>query len=145
MVVKGKKIGAKFESNIISSLRDLGYFIYRKGVSTKGIDVLAFKENIVIQLELKSLSKLINSNFNSSLKQYLENRSYVIDFYDRFAKYHNINMQYFLIIYDRFNNKFVVVNGRDIVVEHDLENKNIIYNFSKLYNRLICDEFKFII
>ncbi len=36
-----KRMGSKFEAVVRESLANLGYFTYVKGVSTKGIDILA--------------------------------------------------------------------------------------------------------
>jgi len=67
ITMKGKEYGRRFESKIRKFLSNNGFYVYVKGVSTKGPDILAIKRDTCLLLELKSY-KHIN---NSTLKRFI--------------------------------------------------------------------------
>jgi Holliday junction resolvase len=56
--LKGKQKGAGFEKKVRDFLRKKCWFVYTKGVSTPGPDILALKDGIMLLLELKTFQKM---------------------------------------------------------------------------------------
>ena len=122
-----KKTGARFEGDIRKALRSQGYFIYTKGVSSKGIDVFAQKENQVIQLELKSHKNFINSEYQEAANQLIANYEIVKNFI-HCTNYKKENIIYRLVYYIR-NDKLIISDIYDNKVEY-FKTRNInITNF----------------
>jgi hypothetical protein len=48
MAYKNKKAGARFEADVRTALKNCGYFLYVKGVSTPGIDIFALKDSTAV-------------------------------------------------------------------------------------------------
>ncbi len=105
---KNKMAGARFEAEIRSTFDMDGQFIYVKGVSTKGIDVLAMKDKRVVQLELKSHITWKNYQFQEAKKQLIANESIVNKFLNR-TVYKPEDTSYILVYYIR--NKELIISG----------------------------------
>jgi hypothetical protein len=66
-IIKNKQIGRSFESYIASQLRNNGFYVYKSGVSTPNLDILALKSvnvddegtylTIALLIETKSLKE----------------------------------------------------------------------------------------
>jgi Holliday junction resolvase len=72
-MIKGKRIGSSFERKVREVIREKGFYIYVKGVSTPGPDIFAIRKthsNIeIILLELKSYKEMKNDILNKFKKQ----------------------------------------------------------------------------
>jgi len=69
MVIKGKQLGRQFEQEVRNFLRKKDWFVYTKGVSTPGIDILAIKDTKILFLELKTFSKITEEQAYSIAKK----------------------------------------------------------------------------
>jgi Holliday junction resolvase len=57
MVLKGKQKGREFEAKVRKILTENNWFVYTKGVSTPGPDILAIKNCFAVVLELKTFQR----------------------------------------------------------------------------------------
>lgn len=117
MYMNNKRTGARFEGNVRKALRSQGYFIYTKGVSSKGIDVFALKENRVVQLELKSHQNFIKSEYHEAINQLEYNYEIVKDFI-QCTDYKKENTIYRLVYYIR-NDKLIISDINNNKNEYD--------------------------
>lgn len=100
--VLNKRSGAGFEGEIRSSLKEMGQFLYVKGVSCKGIDIFALKANMAFFLELKSHTKITNTLKKDAIAQFFANQCIVNDFITK-TVYTPDKVLYTLLMYERNN------------------------------------------
>ena len=70
VVKRNKANGSKLESEFKTFLKKIGWFVNKTGVSTKGIDLLAIKEDVALLIEVKRNFDPKKEKFN--LKPYFE-------------------------------------------------------------------------
>lgn len=124
-----KKAGARFEADIRSTFNENGQFIYVKGVSTKGIDVLAMKDKRAVQLELKSHVAFKNYQFQEAKKQLIANETIVNKFLAR-TIYKSKDVSYILAYYIR-NEELIISDVGDKVIKYPKTRKDNIADFLK--------------
>jgi len=61
-MLKGKQKGRQFEMKVRKFLQQKGWFVYTKGVSTPGPDILAIKNCTILLLELKTYKQMSYKN-----------------------------------------------------------------------------------
>lgn len=122
-IQKNKKMGASFEADVRTVFDKNGQFVYVKGVSTKGIDVLALKNDKAVQLELKTYAKWQNYQFNDAMKQLKANESIVKSFLER-TFYKPELVQYILVYY---------VRGLELIISN-VDERQKIYEKSRKDN-----------
>ncbi|MEO2154588.1 MAG: hypothetical protein ABGW69_02160 [Nanoarchaeota archaeon] len=124
-MVKGKEKGRYFEAKIRDKLKKLGYYVYTKGVSTKGVDIFAIKDNNLLLIELKTFKDLSNLHFVRELQEKLEEEyKKVKDATDCF------NIFLLIIIEDRQKkifHSFLKKEGNNFWTSKLLSNKSLEY------------------
>ena len=111
LATKNKKTGAKFEASVRKALNNLGQFVYVKGVSSKGIDIFALKDDKALFIELKSHAVIETTFKNDALIQFCVNSKIVNDYINKTCK-SSQNVLYLLVMYER-NNTFYVYDSND--------------------------------
>jgi len=66
-MVKGKRVGSSFESEIRKLLDSSKYYVIPKGVSTPGVDIIAIIRDYCLLLELKTFKKLLKEKEEEKL------------------------------------------------------------------------------
>lgn len=129
-IIKNKKKGAAFEGELRKALRNLGQFIYTKGVSSKGIDIFGLNGNNVIFIEAKVTDLLQNDFIAASKKQFFSNKEIVVDFTSKTC-YNYKNILYFLIIYEE-NEKFIFYHLNDSEVVYSKSKSSVLKNLENI-------------
>ena len=124
---RNKLAGAKFEGEIRSAFDTDGQFVYVKGVSTKGIDVLALKDKRAVQLELKCHVSFKNYQFQEAKKQLIANESIVNKFLDR-TIFKPEDVHYILVYYIK-NEELIISGVGEEVKRYPKTRKDNISNF----------------